>query len=146
MICDPKKATQHYERADAEKKAFVPCTNLDPLPPCEWWNCTYYDSLDKPSLKCAGMAVALIDALQPVNAVNVSSAGEFASQCANKLRQGPTLQCDWCCLHFIEEEVRRYRGAGTFSFHLDTATRVSILRTFGKKMGHLGCALWTCVA
>jgi hypothetical protein len=33
-----------------------------------------------------------------------------------------------------------------FSFAMDTASRVNVLRAFGRKMGHTGCALWTCVA
>jgi hypothetical protein len=146
MACDPDKANKHVKRLEAEEKALDPCTNLDPLPPCEWWDCRYYDSLSKPSKESASMAVALIDALQPVNATNLGDGVELASQRKNTLRQGNTMQCGWYCLHFIEEEVRRYRGEGTFSFAMDTAMRVNNLRTFGKKMGHSGCALWTCVA
>jgi hypothetical protein len=146
MACDSDKATRYLNKSEAEAKALDPCTNLDPLPPCEWWDCRYYDSLGTPSLECARMAVALIDALQPLNAMNVCTAVELASQRKNNLRQGLTLQCGWYCLHFIEEEVRRYRGEGKFSFAMDTAIRVNMLRTFGKRMGHPGCALWTCVA
>ena len=146
MACDSDKATRYLNKSEAEAKALDPCTNLDPLPPCEWWDCRYYDSLGTPSLECARMAVALIDALQPLNAMNVCTAVELASQRKKNLRQGLTLQCGWYCLHFIEEEVRRYRGEGKFSFAMDTAIRVNMLRTFGKRMGHPGCALWTCVA
>ncbi len=32
------------------------------------------------------------------------------------------------------------------SFAMDTASRMNVLRAFGRKMGHAGCALWTCVA
>jgi len=92
------------------------------------------------------MAVALTDALQPVNATNLCDGVELASQRKNTLRHGNTMHCGWYCLHFIEEEVRRYRGEGTFSFAMDTAIRVNNVRTFGKRMGHPGCALWACVA
>ena len=146
MDCDPVTATNYAQRLDAEKKDLDPCTNFDPLPPCDWWDCRYYDSLSTASELSASMAIALIDALQPVNATNLVDGVELASQRKNTLRQGNTMQCGWYCLHFIEEEVRRYRGEGKFSFAMYTAMRVNNLRTFGKKMGHLGCALWTCVA
>jgi hypothetical protein len=139
LECDARKAAAYVTRVGKERCCFFPTAALTPLPACEWWDCRYYDSLDVPSLECARMAFGLIDALQPLNARNTRSPNELAATRVNKLYQGATSQCGWYCLHFVEEEIRRYRGEGTHSFYLDKFARVHLLRTFGKKMEHPGC-------
>ena len=48
--------------------------------------------------------------------------------------------CAWYCLHYVEEELRRFIGEGKFSFAMDITSRVALLKGFGRRLGHMGCS------
>ena len=125
---------KYAERRNMEKACLSPVENTQPLLACESWEYRYYESLDTPSENSANLAVAVMYALQPEVrfGANTPTPAALCSQRAHKLRQGPTMQCGWYTLHYAEEEIRRFRGEGTFSFEFKKEERVEILRTSKK--------------
>ena len=105
----------------------------------EWWDIRYYDSLHVGTQAGAEMALALLDLMQPLNVLSTQTVDDFrgASRASRMVQQG--LDCSWYALHYVEEELRRFRGEGTFSFPLDLEARANLLKSFGRRLGHPGC-------
>ena len=116
--CSGQKATLYHERHGAEDRSIDPL-RLDPLPPPGWWDIRYYDTLSVGTQVGAKMAIALVDLLQPLNALNTQTADDLrgAARAGRMVQQA--LDCSWYTLHYVEEELRRFMGEGTFSFPLD---------------------------
>ena len=74
--CSALKAHNYQARHDAEDSCIDPL-RLDPLPLPGWWDTRYYDSLSEGTQVGADMARALLDLLQPLNAVNIQTAEEL---------------------------------------------------------------------
>ena len=107
-----------------------PTELVEPLPDCDLWEYRYYDSLDTPSEESAKLASAIMYALQPDVrfGLNMPTESTLRANRANTLTQGPTAQCGWYTLHFLEEEIRRFRGEGLFSFEFNKKVRVEVLQ------------------
>ena len=116
-------------------RSLNPVLNTEPLPDTKLWEYRYYDSLDTPSKNSAQLAVAVMYALQPEVQFGIESptAEVLCNNRAHKLRQGPTAQCGWYSLHYIEEEIRRFRGEGVFSYEFKKTERVDLVRKFRDK-------------
>ena len=135
MRCDYGKLVAHQRRHQAEAAFLDPLKSAEVQPePCAWWDIRYYDSLDSASADSAKLAVAVLDALQPINVHNSMSHIDLMRNRQNTRTQGPNERCGWWCLHHIEEELRCWRGEGRFSFQLDLSERVRLLTRFVEKV------------
>ena len=87
----------------------------------------YCDLLEVGTKVGAEMAIALVDLLQPLNALNTHTVDDLrgAGRAGRMVQQA--LDCSWYTLHYAEEEVHCFMGEGTFSFPLDLELRVSLL-------------------
>ena len=93
----------------------------------------YYDTLQDPSQECATLAVGILDALQTVGVSHHLSPERLAQERHNSRRQ-EGVSCGFWVLHYIEEELRRFRGEGVFSFHPDLENRCTLLNGFVEKV------------
>ena len=132
--CHEVKATQYFQRMDEESKFFDPLANLqeheDPLP---WRAVRYYDTLHEPSKPCADLAIALLDGLQGVGLQHHLDSTRLADNRENtRTQEGST--CGFWVLHYVEEELRRWRGEGCFSFAPDFPQRLALMNAFAKRL------------
>ena len=133
--CDHGKLVTYIGRHVAEAAFLDPLKSAEVQPaPCNWWDIRYYDSLDSASPNSAKLAVAVLDALQPIGVLNSMGHKELMRNRVNMRTQGPNERCGWWCLHYIEEEHRRFRGEGTFSFEPNLDKRVRLLTRFLEKI------------
>ena len=114
ISCSGAKALVYVERHEAEDSAIDPL-RLDTLPPTGWWDIRYYDSLKVGTKRGAEMAIALVDLMQQLNAVNTQTVDDFRGAARSGRMVQQALDCSWYCLHYIEEEVRRFMGEGTLA-------------------------------
>ena len=75
------------------------------------------------------MAVALLDALQRVGVAHHLSPKVLCEQRHNTRKQ-EGLTCGFWVLHYVEEELRRKRGEGEFSFAPVLQDRLSLMNAF----------------
>ena len=98
-----------------------------------WRAVRYYDTLHSPSKTCADLAIALLDGLQRVGLEHHLDSSILADQRENsRIQKGMT--CGFWVLHYVEEELRRWRGEGCFSFAPDFEQRVELINVFANKL------------
>ena len=132
--CDGDKATQYFKKIDEENNFFDPLGKLQeheaPLP---WRAVRYYDTLHSPSKTCADLAIALLDGLQRVGVEHHLDSSILADQRENsRIQKGMT--CGFWVLHYVEEELRRWRGEGCFSFGPDLGQRLQLMNAFADRL------------
>ena len=93
----------------------------------------YYDTLASPSLDNARLAVGILDALQTVDMFHHLQADLLVPERYNsRLQSG--VSCGFWVLHYIEEELRRFRGEGCCSFYPDLDVRLALLNDFAQRL------------
>ena len=122
------------KKIDEEFNFFDPLGKLQeheaPLP---WRAVRYYDTLQSPSKTCADLAVALLDGLQRVGLEHHLNSSLLAAQRENsRIQEGMT--CGFWVLHYVEEELRRWRGEGCFSFGADLPQRLQLMNAFADRL------------
>ena len=129
-MCDGTKAIAHCLRVADEDSKLDPLKNLQPIAhPQPWSAVRYYDTLREPSQQCATLAVGILDALQLVGVQHHLRPDLLAQERHNsRIQEG--VSCGFWVLHYIEEELRRFRGEGCFSFYPDLSVRLALLNNF----------------
>ena len=109
MACDGAKAVAHWSRIAEEDRCLDPIGQGSPIDqPQPWAAVRYYDTLASPSLDNARLAVGILDALQTVDMFHHLQADLLVQERYNsRLQSG--VPCGFCVLHYIEEELRRFR-------------------------------------
>jgi hypothetical protein len=134
LHCNQTKAISHWNRVADEDRCLDPIKNLQPIAqPQPWTHVRYYDTLREPSEKCAALAVGILDALQTAGVNHHLRPDLLARERHNsRIQQG--VSCGFWVLHYIEEELRRFRGEGRFSFCPDQAVRLALLNGFAERV------------
>ena len=132
--CDAAKAEAHWTRIAEEDRCLDPIRQRSRIDqPQPWAAVRYYDTLATPSLDNARLAVAILDALQTVGMVHHLRPDLLVKERYNsRLQKGQT--CGWWVLHYIEEELRRFRGEGRWSFYPNLKARLKLLNEFTAKL------------
>ena len=77
--------------------------------------------------------MAILDALQTVDMFHHLQADVLVQERYNRLvQEGQT--CGFWVLHYIEEELRRFRGEGRWSFYPNLKARLKLLNEFTAKL------------
>jgi hypothetical protein len=126
--CDPAAAYKWYSRVEKEMNILAPLESSSVKKTSTWSFVRYYDSLPTASSSCAEAAHALLDCLQGNGVHTAMTAEDLRSARANRTTQTDATSCGWHVLHFIETEMRRFRGEGQWSFVFDLGQRVGQLR------------------
>ena len=115
LDCSEQKHVAHWRRIEDEDRGLDPLRYVEPIAqPQPWQHVRYYDTLQEPSQKCAAMAVGILDALQTEGVKHHLRPDLLMEERHNSRRQ-IGVSCGFWVLHYIEEEVRRFRGEGSFS-------------------------------
>ena len=134
LDCNEVKTIAHWTRITNEDRGLNPKKELQPIElPQPWVAIRYYDTLQHPSQECAALAISILDALQPVGVRHHLSPERLAQERHNSRRQ-EGVSCGFWVLHYIEEELRRFRGEGVFSFHPNLENRCMLLNGFVEKV------------
>ena len=84
-------------------------------------------------MTCAALAVSLLDALQTEGVKHHLRPDLLAQERHNSNTQ-KGCSCGFWVLHYIEEELRRFRGEGRFTFSYDQGERLLLLNAFADKL------------
>ena len=124
----------HWSRIAEEDHCLDPIGQRSPIDqPQPWAAVRYYDTLSKPSLNNARLAVAILDALQTVDMFHHLQADVLVQERHNsRLQTG--VSCGFWVLHYIEEELRRFRGEGCWSFLPNLDVRLALLNDFAQRL------------
>ena len=125
--CTQEKNCSHWLRIADEDRCLDPVKHMKPIAqPQPWQHVRYYDTLPEPSMKCAALAVSILDALQTEGVKHHLRPDLLAQERHNSSIQSG-VSCGFWVLHYIEEELRRFRGEGCFTFCYNQGVRLSLL-------------------
>ena len=123
---DPVRAQLQVDRQ--HETALILDPKLRPeLPAALGWKVRYYETLCQPHLACWRQAQATLTALGIAAPVPEPHLRE------NQARQR-ACECGFWCLHYLEEEARRKRGEGKWTFLFDWGERLSLLSNIVNKL------------